>query len=53
MLKKLNTLTGIYRRKITTMMLEMEIKNMEKASYLTLWERMELNRAKTLLNTLK
>lgn len=46
-------LAHICRRKINTFLLQKEIESLEKASYLNLWERIELKRAITLLGTLK
>lgn len=53
MYSKLNMVTHICRRKINTFLLQREIKNLEKASYLNLWERIELKRAINILETLK
>lgn len=50
---KFNLLALICRRKINTFLLQKEIKNLEKASYLNLWERIELKRAIAVLSTLK
>jgi hypothetical protein len=53
MVNKLNNLKEIFIRKINTILLQREIKSLEKYPYLSLRERIELKRAISILSTLK
>ena len=53
MVNKLNNLKEIFIRKLNTILLQKEIQSLEKGSYLSLRERIELKRAISILSTLK
>ena len=50
MLQKIKKFTGSCKKKITVFLLQKEIKEMKKSTYLTLADRVELNRDMILLS---